>query len=79
MVLSWGAGILMASLGGWFAQGWLLIKIGLVVLLSAIHGFQAARLKSLAESTVPALAAWVGPALLVILAAIVSLIIAKPL
>lgn len=79
MLLTWGLGILTASVGGWFAQGWLVIKIGLVLLLSAIHGFQVGRLRRLAEGTIPSIAAWVGPALLAMLAAIIFLVIAKPL
>jgi len=79
MLLTWGLGILAASIGGWFAQGWLFIKIGLVVLLSAIHGLQTSRLRRLADGTVPSVAAWIGPALLVMLVAIVFLVIVKPL
>lgn len=78
MVLTWGLGIFAATLGGWFAQGWLFIKIGLVVLLSAIHGIQVGRLRRLGEGIAPSAAAWVAPALLFLLAAIVFLVIAKP-
>ena len=78
MFLTWGLGILIASSGGWFAQGWLLIKIGAVLLLSALHGFQAARLRRLAEGIAPSMAIWIGPALLALLTAIVFLVITKP-
>jgi len=79
MVFTWGLGILTASLGSWFVHAWLFIKIGLVILLSAIHGLQVVRLRRLADGTVPSNAAWVGPALLVTLTAIIFLVIAKPL
>jgi len=78
MMITWGLGILTALSGNWFAQGWLFIKIGLVVLLSAIHGIQAGRLRRLAEGIAPSSAAWVAPALLCLLTAIVFLVIAKP-
>ena len=80
MLITWGLGILMASLGAWFTQGWLLIKIGLVVLLSAIHGFQAGRLRKLSEGATASTSRWVGgPTLFVVLALIIFLVIIKPL
>jgi protoporphyrinogen IX oxidase len=79
MLLTWGLGILTASSGGWFGRGWLSIKIGVVLLLSAVHGFQAARLRRLAEGIAPSTAQWIIPALLALLLAIVVLVIAKPL
>ena len=79
MWLTWGLGIVIASSGGWFGQGWLSVKIGAVLLLSAIHGFQAARMRRLAEGIAPTMANWISPALLALLAAIVFLVIAKPL
>ncbi len=38
MVVSWVAGIVLAWQGGWFASGWLHVKLVLVVAMSAMHG-----------------------------------------
>jgi len=45
----WLLGITLATKGGWFAAPWLQAKIGLVVLLSAIHGIQSGRLRRLSR------------------------------
>jgi len=39
MVVTWALGLWLAWDGGWFASPWLHVKIALVVVLSAIHGF----------------------------------------
>jgi protoporphyrinogen IX oxidase len=46
MIATWAFGLALAWLGpdsrfGWFASGWLLAKIALVVALSAVHGLFA--------------------------------------
>ena len=46
MIATWALGLALAWLGpdshfGWFASGWLQAKIGLVLLLSALHGLFA--------------------------------------
>ncbi|MBS7537610.1 protoporphyrinogen oxidase HemJ [Ancylobacter lacus] len=38
MVVSWVAGIALAWQGGWFASGWLHVKLVLVLAMSAMHG-----------------------------------------
>ncbi|PWT88111.1 MAG: protoporphyrinogen oxidase HemJ [Proteobacteria bacterium] len=39
MVASWVLGLWLAWDGGWYRQGWLVGKVVLVVMLSALHGF----------------------------------------
>jgi putative membrane protein len=39
MVMSWILGLWLAFAAGWFASGWLWLKLGLVLALSAMHGF----------------------------------------
>lgn len=39
MVVTWALGLWLAWDGGWFASTWLHVKIALVVVLSAMHGF----------------------------------------
>lgn len=48
MAVSWIAGLTLAVQGGWFREGWLHGKLLLVVLLSAVHGIFAKRVKEFA-------------------------------
>jgi putative membrane protein len=41
MILSWALGLWLAWDAGWYASGWLQIKVGLVLMLSTLHGFFA--------------------------------------
>ncbi|ARP96763.1 CopD family protein [Bordetella genomosp. 13] len=45
MLLVWALGLGLASGGGWIGDGWLYAKLGLVLLLSAIHGVQSGQLR----------------------------------
>lgn len=45
MIGAWGFGLWVAMSGGWFANGWLLAKIALVLLLSGLHGTLSGRLR----------------------------------
>jgi putative membrane protein len=38
MVATWVLGLWLAFVGGWFASGWLQLKLALVLALSAVHG-----------------------------------------
>lgn len=38
MVATWALGLWLAWVGGWFAAGWLELKLVFVVLMSALHG-----------------------------------------
>ncbi|MGR7994959.1 protoporphyrinogen oxidase HemJ [Xanthobacter sp. ZOL 2024] len=41
MIVAWLAGLYLVVEGGWITQGWLHVKLLLVVLLSAVHGLEA--------------------------------------
>lgn len=54
MVAVWIFGILLTIQGTWFAHSWLMIKIVLVLILSALHGMMAGKLRrATSETTVP--------------------------
>ncbi len=79
LVLVWLFGIAMAVEAGWFASGWLKVKLALVVLLSAWHGRQMRALRRAAAGRDPGRArvrSILLPAAAV--AAIVVLVAGKP-
>jgi putative membrane protein len=39
MVIAWGIGLWLAWRGGWFSSPWLHAKLGLVLVLSGLHGW----------------------------------------
>ena len=47
MMVTWALGLYLALRGGWFPQPWLLLKIALVVGLSAGHGLLRGQLRRL--------------------------------
>src|SRR5262245_53775544 len=49
MAATWGFGLMLAWQGGFFPAGWLQAKIGLVIGMSAIHGFYARAVREVAE------------------------------
>lgn len=49
MVLTWGFGLWLASMGGWWTSGWFHGKLTLVILLSAVHGSVSAETRRLAR------------------------------
>jgi protoporphyrinogen IX oxidase len=49
MILTWLFGVVLAVQSGAFAQGWFHIKLLLVIILSAYHGWMAAYAKKLAR------------------------------
>ena len=48
MILTWLAGVTLATWGGWWHAGWLWAKLALVLGLVALHGVQSATLRRLA-------------------------------
>jgi putative membrane protein len=48
MIVTWLAGIWLIWRGGWMSSGWLHGKLALVVLLSGVHGYFAARVRDFA-------------------------------
>ncbi|MCB1461924.1 MAG: protoporphyrinogen oxidase HemJ [Nitratireductor sp.] len=49
MLVSWAAGLYLIFDGGWLLSGWLHAKLTLVVLMSAMHGFNAVWVKEFAN------------------------------
>ncbi len=45
----WLSGLWLAVDGGWFHSGWLHAKLGLVVLLTAVHGYDEMLAKAFAQ------------------------------
>jgi uncharacterized membrane protein len=81
MVVAWGLGIALASLGGWFGAGWLYAKLVLVFALSGLHGVLSACLRRQLEGTNVRERAWIriGPALCIAaFGAIALLVVLKP-
>jgi uncharacterized membrane protein len=80
MFVVWGAGLALAMLGQWFPSPWLITKLGIVVILSALHGILAATLRRLSQGDAST-PAWLRHAPAVILAsllAIAILVVVKP-
>jgi len=81
LVLAWACGVWLALQAGWFASGWLHVKLVLVLALSALHGLLSAALRRAGAPApgVPARAWRVTPVLaLVAVVAIVWLALMKP-
>ena len=49
MIATWVLGLTLSALGGWWTEGWLHVKLGGVVLLTAFHMWCAARRRDFAE------------------------------
>ncbi|MFJ9531071.1 CopD family protein [Herbaspirillum sp. NPDC101396] len=50
MGLAWGLGVALVYFGGWHTAGWLVVKLVLVLLLSALHGIQSGYLRRLVDA-----------------------------
>lgn len=81
MLLVWTLGLALASQGGWFAEPWLMLKLGFVLMLSGLHGVLSGTLRRLARadgSPVPAILRH-GPAVIVAsVLVIVVVVVIKP-
>ncbi|MFY2644671.1 CopD family protein [Achromobacter insuavis] len=81
MVGALASGVYLATSAGWFGSGWLSVKLALVLLLAAVHGMQAGRLRRLAEAAGDATEAGRARLMPVVLAApvlIILLVVMKP-
>ena len=81
LVLAWGCGLWLAWRAGWFASGWLHVKLVLALALSALHGWLSAALRRAGADAprVPARAWRAAPALaLGAIVAVLWLALAKP-
>ncbi len=81
LLVTWVSGLVLASQGGWWTAGWLHGKLGLVLLLTGLHGYLAAERKRLAAGTSRRDARFfrvVNEVPTVLLIGIVVLVIVKP-
>jgi putative membrane protein len=81
MFVVWGVGLALATLGQWFPSPWLIIKLAIVVLLSALHGVLAATLRRLSLRDMSPPPGWLrhAPAAIIAsLSAIAVLVMVKP-
>ncbi|MFY3002058.1 CopD family protein [Achromobacter xylosoxidans] len=81
MVGALASGVYLATSAGWFGSGWLSVKLALVLLLAAVHGMQAGRLRRLAEAAgdvTEAGGARLMPMVLVAPVLIILLVVMKP-
>ena len=53
MIVTWLAGLYLAWAGHWFTFGWLHVKLALVLVMSAVHGFFSRWLKDFAADRRP--------------------------
>lgn len=77
----WALGLLLAYLGHWYSDAWLMIKLVLVFLLSGLHGAQTAQYRLIAQRpghVVPAPLRHSAAITLVFVAFIVVLVIVRP-
>ncbi|WP_412770330.1 CopD family protein [Rhizobium mesoamericanum] len=82
MIIAWLTGLSLSMMGRWFPQGWLLVKLGLVLILSGLHGMMSGRLRRAAgDAPMSASTAqqWLGPIILAFAASIITLVMVKPL
>lgn len=82
MLLVWILGLTLALTGNWFPQTWLLAKLALVLLLSALHGVLSGRLRRLSHSqepSSPAALRYAGAAVVIATLIIVVLVVTKPI
>jgi len=81
LLVAWACGIALAVQAGWFAMGWLHVKLALVLALSALHGVVSRALRRVGAEAAPVPArAWriVPLVSAVAVAAIVWLALLKP-
>ena len=81
MIATWVLGLVIAWQGGWFAAGWLHAKLGLVLVMSGIHGMLAGTVRRFAEDRNTRTARFyriLNEVPTVLLIAIVILVVVKP-
>ena len=81
MGVAWVSGIIIALMWGWFTEPWLLLKLMLVLVLSAMHGALSGRLRRVPDApdrALPNALRYAQPALLAGIVAVVALVVTKP-
>ncbi|MFB9870922.1 CopD family protein [Acetobacter farinalis] len=82
MFVTWALGLAIALLGGWFPAAWLIVKLCIVLLLSALYGWLSRKLfwqqekKSISAFPKPQCIPFV---VILAIAAIVMLVVTKPI
>lgn len=77
MLLVWALGLALAAQGGWFAEPWLMLKLGFVLVLSGLHGVLSGTLRRLAwagGSPVPSVLRH-GPAIIVASVLLIAIVV----
>jgi protoporphyrinogen IX oxidase len=70
MLVVWGAGLTLAMLGSWFPSPWLILKLCIVMLLSALHGILSGMLRRLGPPDAPSPPSWLRHVPFVIIAGV---------
>jgi uncharacterized membrane protein len=81
ILLVWALGIALAVSGDWFKAPWLMAKLALVLLLSALHGMQSGMLRRMAADprhVPPAILRFSAPITIAVLVPIAILAVVKP-
>jgi len=80
MFLTWTLGIAMAMQAGWFSSPWLMIKLGIVGALSALHGALSGTSRRLDHGTdqFAAVLLYAAPATILGIVMIAILVVTKP-
>ncbi|WP_238531965.1 CopD family protein [Achromobacter arsenitoxydans] len=80
MVVTWLIGLHLAMTFGWFAMGWIWIKVACALGLSALLGMQSASLRRMAGGSArrPPMVDLYAPFTVLAAAAIVTLVVVKP-
>lgn len=81
LLLVWIAGLTLAVRGQWFPAPWLLAKLVMVIVLSALHGMLSGTLRRYLETGGYKATAVIGqaaPTTIILVMAIVGLVVLKP-
>ena len=82
MLFSWILGLaLCAMLGGWFPARWLMLKVVVIALLSALHGVMAGSLRRMAahhQAESPAILRHGAAYIVAALTLVAILVVTKP-
>ena len=77
MVATWALGLTLGLAGQWFASGWLIAKLVVVVALSGFHGALSTRLRLAASGRPPGRLSWAPLVVLGSVAVIATLAVTK--
>jgi putative membrane protein len=75
LLIVWGAGLALAMQGAWFPAPWLIIKLAIVVLLSALHGILSGTLRRLAHPDAASPPSWLQHAPVLIVSGMIAIVL----